>query len=75
MERIVELRDDLISLNNRFGGLVEGEAHTNCSMSVDGTDCPIYEHWSFNPGMFSQKFNGPALKYEGGVWLKTSWIV
>ena len=75
VERIAELKDDLISLDNRFGGLVDGEAHTNCFMSVDGTDCPIYEPWPFNPGMFSQKFNGPALKYEVGVCLKTGWIV
>ena len=74
VKRIAELKDDLISLDNRFGGL-DGEAHTNCFMSVDGTDCPIYEPWPFNPKMYSEKFNGPAVKYELGVCLKTGWIV
>ena len=76
MERIAELlKDYLISLDNRFGGLVNGEACTNCFTSMDGTDYPICEPWPFNPGMFSKKFNGPALKCEVGVCLKTGWIV
>ena len=63
MDRIVELKNDLMRLDNRFDALVDGEAHTNCFMSVNGTYCPVYKYWPFNPGIFSQKFNGSALKY------------
>lgn len=33
-------------------------------VSVDGTDCPIYEPRPFNKEWFSQKFKGPGVKYE-----------
>eukprot|EP00536_Pseudo-nitzschia_multiseries_P017516 jgi/Psemu1/225351/e_gw1.1596.9.1 len=74
VRRIAELKDELISLDNRFDGL-NGVAHTTCFMSVDGTDCPVFEPWPFSKKMYSHKFNGPAVKYEVGVCLKTGWIV
>ena len=74
VKRIAELKDEIISLGNRFDGL-DGVAHTNCFMSVDGTDCPVFEPWPFSTKMYSVKMNGPGLKYEVGVCLKTSWIV
>ena len=50
-------------------------AYTNCFISVDGTDCPVFEPWPFSKDMFSHKFNGPGLKYEVAVCLKTGEIV
>ena len=72
--RIAELKDDVIQLENRFEGL-GGVAYTNCFMSADGTDCPVFEPWPFSPSMYSHKLNGPALKYEVGVCLMTGRIV
>eukprot|EP00536_Pseudo-nitzschia_multiseries_P002194 jgi/Psemu1/183021/e_gw1.29.19.1 len=74
VRRIAELKDELISLDNRFDGL-NGVTHTTCFMNVDGTDCPVFEPWPFSKKMYSHKFNGPAVKYEVGVCLKTGWIV
>lgn len=36
-------------------------------MSVDGTDCAINEPVPFIKMWFSNKFQGPALRYEAGV--------
>ena len=44
-------------------------------MSVDGTDCPVFEPYPFSSKMYSHKVNGPAVKYEVGVCLKTGHIV
>ena len=74
VKRIAELKDEIISLDNRFDGL-GNEAHTNCFMSIDGTDCPVFEPYPFSKAMYSHKYNGPAVKYEVGVCLKTGWIV
>ena len=44
-------------------------------MSVDGTDCPVFEPWPFSKKMYSHKLNGPGVKYEVGVCLMTGRIV
>ena len=36
-------------------------------ISVDGTDCRIYEPEPFDTKWYSHKFNGPGLRYEIGV--------
>ena len=74
VERIAELKDDLIRLEDRFNGLGD-VATTNVFISVDGTDCPVFEPQPFSRSMFSQKFNGPGLKYEVAVCLKTGLMV
>ena len=74
VEKIAELKDSVIRLDDRFDGL-NGVANTNCFMSVDGTDCPVFEPMPFNKEMFSHKLNGPGVKYEVGVCLKTARIV
>ena len=74
VKRISELKDDVIKLENRFEGL-GGVANTNCFISVDGTDCPVFEPYPFKSSMFSHKLNGPGLKYEVAVCLKTAKIV
>ena len=42
---------------------------------MDGADCPVFEPWPFNKGMFSHKLNGPGLKCELAVCIRTSLIV
>ena len=44
-------------------------------ISLDGTDCPILEPWPYDAGYFSQKLNGPGLKYEVGVAINSNNIV
>ena len=44
-------------------------------MSVDGTDCRIYEPSPFSPVWYSHKFKGPALRYEVGVGILNGDIV
>jgi DDE superfamily endonuclease len=46
-----------------------------CLISVDGTDCPVKEPRPFDPKIFSEKLNGPGLKYEIGVSIQTCDIV
>ena len=70
--RIDDLRPDIIRLDNRFHGY-DGTSH--CLLSVDGVDCMINEPWPFDQKWFSQKFNGPGVKYEIGVCIKTGYIV
>lgn len=74
VERISLLKDDVISLEGRFDGL-DTVAETNCFISVDGTDCPVFEPWPFSKQMYSHKMNGPGIKYELAVCLKTAMIV
>jgi len=76
VKKISELKSDVIKLKNRFLGFEKGETvHTNCFISIDCTDCPIFEPWPWNSKWYSQKTNGPALKYEVAVCIKTGFIV
>ena len=46
-------------------------------MSVDATDCQIYEPIPFSSKWYSHKFRGPGLRYEIGVCIATghiSWV-
>ena len=72
IEKIADLKVDVIKLDNRFHGF-DGTA--KCLLSVDGIDCMINEPWPFEEKWYSQKFNGPAVKYELGVCIKTGYIV
>jgi hypothetical protein len=72
LERIAVLKQKVISLDKRFQNY---DGKTHCLISVDGTDCPIMEPWPFEKKWYSQKFIGPALKYEVGVCIKTGYIV
>ena len=44
-------------------------------VSVDGTDFRMWEPSPFSPRWFSHKFNGPALRYEVGLNIRTGDIV
>ena len=57
------MKDDLIKLENRFDGL-NHEAEISCFISVDGTDCPVYEPSPFDRKMYLHKLNRPGVKYE-----------
>jgi hypothetical protein len=48
---------------------------SQCKVTVDGTDFRIMEPSPFDPKWLSEKFNGPGLKYEVAVCIKTGWIV
>ena len=47
VDKIAESKDDLIRLDDRFEGL-DGVATTNCFISVDGADCPVFEPTPFS---------------------------
>lgn len=72
LKRISQLKPDVINLDNRFEGFTGTET---CLISVDGIDCLINEPWPFDKKWYSQKFNGPAVKYEIAVCIKTGRIV
>ena len=44
-------------------------------VSTDATDCPIQEQIPFDRRWFTQKFNGPGVRYEVAVALRKSAIV
>ena len=44
INKISELKEDVIQLEKRFEELPE-EDHIKCFISVDGTDCPVFEPW------------------------------
>ena len=57
---------------NRFA---KWDGKSICLISVDCCDCPIRELYPFSTLIFSEKFNGPAYKYEVGVCIQTGHIV
>jgi hypothetical protein len=48
---------------------------STCLMTLDGTDCRIYEPAPFHRKWYSHKFKGPAVRYEVGVCIQTGYIV
>ena len=44
-------------------------------VTVDGTDFPTLEYLPFNSARKSHKFDGPGLRYEVVLCIKTGWIV
>jgi DDE superfamily endonuclease len=74
--KIASLKEQVIVLDNRFKGIdFLKPPELNCYMSVDCTDAPINEPWPFDKKWYSQKINGPAVKYEVAVCIKTGHIV
>lgn len=76
VKKISDLKDQVIRLENRFVNDPDpNTAGVKCFMTVDGIDCPVFEPHPFNIEMYSHKFNGPGLKYEVAVCIKTGFIV
>lgn len=48
---------------------------TSVFVSLDGTDFKILEPSEFDPKCWSHKFNGPGLRYEIGLCIRTGDIV
>ena len=69
---IANLKPRYIVWTNRF---INWDMRSKCLISIDGTDCSVYEPWPFDRTMFSHKFNGPGYKYEIGVCIKADFIV
>ena len=55
-----------------------GDTGNDCLLSVDCTDCEILEPWPYleriSKKWCSQKFNGPGVKYEIAIVIKTGHI-
>lgn len=62
-----------IDWDNRFIG-TEG-SHNQCLVTVDGTDCRIFEPRPFDRIWYSHKFRGPGLRYEIAVSIAKGRIV
>lgn len=61
-----------IQFRNRFRLSVPGQT---CFVSLDATDCSIQEPKPFDQKWFSHKLNGPGLKYEVGLCIRSGDIV
>jgi len=70
--KVAALKDDMIQLNNRFK---DWDGKAAGLMSVDGIDCPVNEPWPFDKKWHSHKFNGPGVKHEVGVCIRTGFTV
>ena len=61
---------------NRYKGYEEAQNFVNKLLfSIDGTAFPINEPTPFSQHWWSHKCNGPAIRYEIGLSLRTSDIV
>lgn len=49
--------------------------YRNLHITVDGTDCKIYEPSPFCTGWYSHKFHGPGLRYEVGLSISEGFLV
>ena len=74
VKRIADLKDDVFDLEDRFEGLGD-VAETNCFITVDGTDCPAFDHRPLDEAMYSAKLAGPGLKYEVAICIITGKMV
>ena len=52
-----------------------GQPIEGCNISVDGTDCPVYENHPFDRSLFSHKFKRAGLRYEIAVCIHSGEIV
>lgn len=57
--------------NNRF----QEDVHNDALTSVDGVDCKVPKFKPFWPGWYSYKSNGPGLRYEVALCIRTGCIV
>jgi hypothetical protein len=65
-----------ISIQIDFGKRFKGSHPQATSFtSIDGTDCPIHEPTPFDPKWYSHKINGPGVRYEIALCIKSGEIV
>ena len=70
-----DLQDDVIVWGNRFDGQPDmNDIKFDCMISTDCTNCHCDESYPASPDMYLENFNGPGLKYEAGVCIKTGYI-
>jgi len=74
---IAHLQHDVIVFHDRFAGEEDlDDIQHDCMMSIYCTECPCYEPGDeFDKQMYSKKHNGPGIKYEIGVCIRTGHIV
>jgi DDE superfamily endonuclease len=66
----------LILLNQiRWENRLIGDTGERCLVTIDGIDFMIPEPTPFSKAWWSHKFNGPGLRCEIAVCIKTGWIV
>jgi hypothetical protein len=76
VEKMFDLQSDVIVWGNRFNGQPDMEnIQFDCMISVDCLDCPCSEPFPAVKSIYSKKFNGPGIKYEVGICIKTGHIV
>jgi hypothetical protein len=72
VEKFFDLQNDVIIWKNRFDGQPDLENILyDCMITVDCLDCSCSEPFPASKNKFSKKFNGPGLKYEVGICIKT----
>ena len=62
---------DVITFDIRFRDSIG----CTCLITIDGTDCQIYEPKPFSRCWYSHKFKGPGVRYEIGLNIQNGWIV
>lgn len=75
LEKIAALKDEVIILDNRFFNGWDDSQGTHCLISIDGMDCMVNEPWPFQKKWYSEKFNGPGVKYEVGISIAQGEII
>ena len=76
VEKICDFQDDVIVFGNQFNGQPDlNDIKFDCMISIDGIDCLCSESYPFSTDVFSKKFDGPGIKYEVGICIKTGYIV
>jgi len=58
-----------------FGNRFKNDNESKCKITIDGTDFRIYEQAPWNPKWYSHKFNGPAVRHEVGICIRSGEIV
>jgi len=71
---IADLANDVIRWNDRLPPDWQN-SNFRCWVSVDGTDFHVYETNPFDRHLKSHKFNGPGLRYEVAICIRTGHIV
>ena len=65
----------VFSYQIRWENQLRGDCGKTCQICVDGTDFKTYNTKPFDKSQYSQKFNGPAERYEVATCIQTGDIV